>query len=574
LNTETVCDVIAENSEHTRIAKNLKENCNGAVSVFIVYFYAKCKDHNLKFSSNVGANLGFIETKYFNSSMFAGYLGFGKYKNELLSSQKVQNYIENKQLLRLDFTDVLAEFDGRDKVFENGFYSSGVVKIHPYNYKDTNNITTINKLYYCKKMQYNKNSTKGLKSIFENFSVIVESYVSVIVDTMDTEVKLDEINYINIEALEIILPEKKECSVAVLAARLLAESLDEYFNDNIAHKNYTDDDFYEMYKSISNQLSGYENITVNEDIVARWIGQFEISANNKYKILDELNHILKKFYFSKDKIYRILEDLLVNNKYEIFPNGVEDVTFLDAEQKGCSQKRLLEIANCIVEENFGLRIDKCHSKKRYLYIDDCIFTGSTLKTNLTDCINSISENSTVYIFTIALHDKNFEYVQNELKKIGNEKKIEFVFKYAKKIHSKPSTNNIEVLRPKFIENKHVASYICFLKGIKHKKRLYYDSKTIYRKNEIEKDQLFNDSKNRDILEKYFTIYGSRIINEYFKNNGEKDTSIRPLGFETLITLGFGSMFMTYRNIANCCPLVLWVENEYWKPLIPRKVNFS
>jgi len=56
-------------------------------------------------------------------------------------------------------------------------------------------------------------------------------------------------------------------------------------------------------------------------------------------------------------------------------------------------------------------------------------------------------------------------------------------------------------------------------------------------------------------------------------------SMRPLGFEKLESLGFGSLFITYRNIANNCPLALWYGNpDYspphplglWYPLFPRR----
>ena len=59
--------------------------------------------------------------------------------------------------------------------------------------------------------------------------------------------------------------------------------------------------------------------------------------------------------------------------------------------------------------------------------------------------------------------------------------------------------------------------------------------------------------------------------------------MRPMGYEYLESLGFGSVFITYRNIANNCPLVLWWgDTTYspnhpfssWYPLFPRKVNKS
>src|SRR5450755_4549701 len=58
---------------------------------------------------------------------------------------------------------------------------------------------------------------------------------------------------------------------------------------------------------------------------------------------------------------------------------------------------------------------------------------------------------------------------------------------------------------------------------------------------------------------------------------------RVLGFMKLISLGFGTFFVTYRNISNNCPLVLWWgDPSYpsthplgkWYPLFPRRTNIS
>ena len=57
--------------------------------------------------------------------------------------------------------------------------------------------------------------------------------------------------------------------------------------------------------------------------------------------------------------------------------------------------------------------------------------------------------------------------------------------------------------------------------------------------------------------------------------------MRPLGFMKLVSLGFGTFFVTYRNIANNCPLVLWWGDPdfpmthpigIWYPLFPRRRN--
>jgi hypothetical protein len=53
--------------------------------------------------------------------------------------------------------------------------------------------------------------------------------------------------------------------------------------------------------------------------------------------------------------------------------------------------------------------------------------------------------------------------------------------------------------------------------------------------------------------------------------GNLGNSERPLGHMTLVTLGFGSLIVTYRNCPNNAPLALWVDHP-WYPLFPRTTN--
>ncbi|CAJ1314687.1 phosphoribosyltransferase-like protein [Paenibacillus nuruki] len=99
----------------------------------------------------------------------------------------------------------------------------------------------------------------------------------------------------------------------------------------------------------------------------------------------------------------------------------------------------------------------------------------------------------------------------------------------------------------------------------------------YRTNNNLNDSLFTSTKSRAVLERAFLEKGAYITTL----PNELQGSMRPLGFEKYHSLGFGSLFFTYRNIANNCPLVLWwgdLDQEEshpfskWHPLLPRKIN--
>jgi len=93
------------------------------------------------------------------------------------------------------------------------------------------------------------------------------------------------------------------------------------------------------------------------------------------------------------------------------------------------------------------------------------------------------------------------------------------------------------------------------------------------------ETLFSSPEARNIVETAFLRKGAYIAS-LPKN---RQPSMRPMGYEYLESLGFGAVFVTYRNIANNCPLVLWWgDTSYhpshpfskWYPLFPRKVNES
>lgn len=563
--------------EHEGIFQNMEKNCSKSVFVFIAYILAMSIDNNMYFRSKTGVNLGFIKTPKYNSDIFAGYLGFGKYNGETLTTAKVKEYVKNKEVLKVDFSGITA---GKDMQGKKCLYSGGKVKINYYD--GSNNTSSNNKLYYCRNMQYNINKTnKGKNSVFDNFDEVVELYVELVKKATQVDTNLTTIQYDDIDALEIILPRSEGSFVPVLAARLFIEGLDEYYNINYVNKVYGKEDFDKLYEQIATKLVDYrmgEISKIDESSIHNWINQFNIKKVYKYKILYELNYMLENFYYSRSKIKGILGTLLVENKYGIFnksityKNEIKDITFINSEQKGSSQSELLKIVNEIMKEKYNIDINECQNSNKYLYIDDCIFTGNTLINDLKRYVekNNIKD-SKIYIFTIVAYNKSFTYIDNKLEELFKERDIKFRRYHSREINNKNNASNIEVLNPKFIEDVYVKKYISNLKGNICTKGLYYNGSDIYRKTEIINEKLFKDPKNRDVIEKVFTVYGCRIADEYLKNKSCKDSSIRPLGFEKLLTLGFGSMFITYRNIANCCPLVLWADSN-WIPLIPRKTN--
>ena len=90
-------------------------------------------------------------------------------------------------------------------------------------------------------------------------------------------------------------------------------------------------------------------------------------------------------------------------------------------------------------------------------------------------------------------------------------------------------------------------------------------------------KLFTSNYNRTIYEQALLKAGSYI----YTLPQNKSNRMRPMGFSSNISLGFGAFFLTCYNISNNCPLALWwgdtSQPDYhpfskWYPLFPRKTN--
>ena len=137
-------------------------------------------------------------------------------------------------------------------------------------------------------------------------------------------------------------------------------------------------------------------------------------------------------------------------------------------------------------------------------------------------------------------------------------------------------SDIEILWPEaFYDDPYVDAYISDLQVPLGKKNATYN--LFRRPGVLAQEKLFSTFEARRVVEKAFLKKGIQIV----KASKNSAPSIRPLGFMKLISLGFGTFFVTYRNIANNCPLVLWWGDPdfptthpfgKWYPLLPRRTN--
>ncbi|MFM6072837.1 MAG: hypothetical protein ACKPB9_14830, partial [Dolichospermum sp.] len=270
---------------------------------------------------------------------------------------------------------------------------------------------------------------------------------------------------------------------------------------------------------------------------------------------------------------------------EIFGNNpsaaIPYIQFLDIQRKGSSQKDLLKLANDISTKKYGIGINQSSLQPLvYLYLDDCLFSGSTVYYDVEKWLDKAIPKTKIYLIFLGCYSSGKRYyIDNKLMSIAQKKEVSV------KTGSLLRLDNLswneekydclwskEIIDDEFVNNfVNIVNEKCSEKSI---------TPRLFRSDTVPKQEtLFSTPEARDIVESAFLRKGAYIAS--LPEN--RKPSMRPMGYEYLESLGFGSVFITYRNIANNCPLVLWWgDTSYpashpfskWYPLFPRKVNQS
>lgn len=313
--------------------------------------------------------------------------------------------------------------------------------------------------------------------------------------------------------------------------------------------------------------------------VERWLNQFEIQ--DQPVILAEMDSIMKRFYFSrvrvKECVRGFLKKLIRDTDDAI--KQLPLISFLNIQKTGSSQGAMLDIVDEVLREEYNFTLHMTNTKKSqiYIYMDDCVYTGNRLRYDLTDGAetagwfsNRAPFGATLLIFTVARHTEGIDYAIKYVRDAAQKKQIKVQNMTALIINNvRDFDNSIEVLWPENLHSDpYITSYVSDLQTPFNLYRFNADSL---------QEKLFSSLAARRIVEKAFLKKGIQIV----KASQNPAPSIRPLGFMKLNSLGFGTFFVTYRNIANNCPLVLWWgDSNYppthplgvWYPLFPRRTN--
>jgi hypothetical protein len=327
-----------------------------------------------------------------------------------------------------------------------------------------------------------------------------------------------------------------------------------------------------------------DGFRINTDHVIEWVNQFE--EIDREFILSELVHMFNQnIYISREKAKELLINMLEKvssfYKYSSIDIFLNETAFIHIQPKGKSQDILLSLMNEILENNFGRTLAMCGAlgAKNYIYLDDILGTGKTFVNNISEWIDKEKQFDNLksgkirflaYFFCIHTWGANNARISLKMKLaedlFQNEKK--FLIGSTYKIENNVNDYNpkLNLIYPQKTENIDFDVYLNSLTGFARNNR----SKAYRPFNLPLEEKFFSSKANRNRLETIFTQKGIDIINSI--QDEQKRKNHRPLGktYPSYHTFGTGTMFFTWRNISNTCPIVLWWDNpaHNWKGLFP------
>jgi len=318
-----------------------------------------------------------------------------------------------------------------------------------------------------------------------------------------------------------------------------------------------------------------EIIQPNREHVLRWVGQFD--APMQAELLVETRHFLSRLYVSKT----LIEQFIIHLSTNVELTGGNPVTFwsgvgfLDLQYRSQSQRDMLALLSDALHDRFSLNCDRrVSTNARYIYIDDAIFTGNQVLSDLRRWIEheNISDCD-VHLVFIGIHKSGFWYARKKLKQIVHSRNIRLHWWRMVEIEDWKKPENVasvSVLWPTHApDDKYVQRWLAACPDDRER----FNPRP--HPEQVVPNVNFASENGRELLEQAFLQRGAYIAS--LPQHG--DPHMRPLGYHGLSGPGFGTLLSTYRNCPNNSPLVLWWGHpdaghplNQWYPLLPRRTR--
>lgn len=316
----------------------------------------------------------------------------------------------------------------------------------------------------------------------------------------------------------------------------------------------------------------FDEYNINKEHVLRWVAQFREFPQET--ILSELIKNFTSLYASQDRVTRFLNKLITNEELTSGSpkNFWSKASLLDLQTRSQSQQDMTSVFSTLLSQKLGISpIYDPTSVSRWIYLDDGIFSGNQVKSDLESATYKYDlQDGELHVITMCLYQSgNWElerFRRNFLKSRKITLKIWAAVDLENRLTYKDSS---DVLWPKYEDVTTDA-----LEALRN--RNFYVDQIKYRSGtSVGKKGIFSSNASRRILEHAFFEKGAEICT--FPQN--PSTYMRPLGYTGFRNQGFGNLFVTYRNCPNNAPLVLWWGDpegnptlRQWYPLLQRRVR--
>lgn len=331
-------------------------------------------------------------------------------------------------------------------------------------------------------------------------------------------------------------------------------------------------------------IEDYQNdwdIYITPDSVLDWVNQFD--NGDRLFILQEMEHIFQQTYFSKVKCVGLLKKYLPfltkHHKYTDVHSFLKETIFLNLQREYKSQSELLMIVDEFLKSDYDFSLSQCGETKikNFVYIDDVLATGNKAFFDLSNWLKEknqvkLSQTNSEYIIEnkillsccfLCIHDwghSNFLFRLEKEFGLLLKKQTGSFYHYKIQNNLKAHNPSLNLIYPcEEMCDETIRNYLSTLDATANEDRAF-------RKNIIPRDEnFFSSNANRIRLERIFLLKGIEILNSVHNLQVQ---NIRPLGYtvKSHKTLGLGTLFFTWRNIPNNCPLVFWWNNNGWMPL--------
>jgi hypothetical protein len=329
----------------------------------------------------------------------------------------------------------------------------------------------------------------------------------------------------------------------------------------------------ELLQSVANRIADYragERLpSRTPDIVDQWVQQFH--ADTQLPLLEGLDYVFERTYISRESFKNFLRGLANTRKLD--PNSQPQdywrrVNILNIQRGGNSQRDLLGMFGEVLQETHGFTVaDTGSDGGDFIYLDDCVGTGNRVRNDLCHWIENQTPNRIkLHIITPILYAGSWWIDQKINETAAASGKTISITKWRldqfAMENRRAYRNSSDVLWPTAIpDHPAVRAYAQELQAKGHPPELRAPGVP-------SRSRLFRDDAQRILLEQAFLTRGCQIRQECTN----LPDSARPLGYHNLDCFGFGNMFITFRNCPNNCPLALWVQQQDFPSLLPRRTN--